>query len=129
MQLEDLKKLNADFAEDSFQMTKDFGKLFKKWMKKNPKLASLQSIHLPISILINLLNNCSENQMSKVLPELPDVFKRFMLPFLILKSSWGKIPDKAFAEEYTRLYELQFSDVSITEEIKQKFKEWYEGEK
>jgi hypothetical protein len=125
MDYEELKKLNIEFAEQTNEMTQEFVGIFRKWMKKNPSLTIVNSIHLPLNILINLIDT-ADDLGSKALPELPDVFKRFLMPFIILKTSWGKIPDKKFIKEYERIYQSQFGEFFPEEELKELFKKWIE---
>ena len=48
------------------------------------------------------------------------------MPFIILKTSWGKIPDKKFIKEYERIYQSQFGEFFPEEELKELFKKWIE---
>ena len=123
MDQEKMKKLNADFAEKSELLTKEFHGLFKKWMKKNPRLTMLMALNMPINALINICTEFEES--SKIFPDLPDVFFRMINPFIILKEKWGKVSNKEFFQEYIKIYESQFEDFFIDEEMKENFKKWH----
>jgi hypothetical protein len=129
MKIEELENLNEEFTKDFRKMTEEYIKLFKKYFKKNTKLCLVCSVHLPINIIMNLIKSCSDKQCSTVFPDLPDMMRRFFMPFFLLQGEWGKISDKKFAEEYDRLYHFQFGEFSIDEESKKNFEKWYESKK
>ena len=120
----DLEKLNAQFAKEAEELSKDFNKLFKKWFLKSPRLTMIMSAHLPINLIMHMI---SENlPVYEVFPELPDMFIRFVAPFIKLRKKWGKIPGSEFQKEYQELYESQFKDWIPNDEERQNFKDWFE---
>jgi hypothetical protein len=128
MQYDELKELNAKFAEETVKFNKEFSDLFKKWLKKSPRLAIVMSIHLPINMIMGVISLDEENDIYQVFPELPDMFIRFVAPFIKLRKQWGKISGDEFTKEYQRLYESQFDKFFMGEEEKKEFKNWFEKE-
>jgi|SRR6185436_6372940 len=127
MKDEDLKALSKEFHENSHKLMADFEKTFRKWYKKDPRLTIVQTIGLPLSTLANLAK--SNTNMSKAMPDLPDVLNRYLVPFNKIKMLWGVINDDEFFKEYYKAYQDQFEEFFITEEQKITFKEWYESGK
>jgi hypothetical protein len=127
MDLEQLKELNKDFAEETKQFNNEFIDLFKKWLENgNKRLAIINMVHLPLNGILNVIAEDKENVMCEVFPELPDMYVRFFMPFLKLKVLWGTIPNEKFVEEYSRLYQAQFDEWFSTEEERKQFREWFE---
>jgi hypothetical protein len=109
MNNQDLDTLYKEFYEKNEEMSKEFLELFKKWMNVDKKLAIITAVQLPVNLILNLMNT-SGNGMSHSFPELPHMMKRFLEPFFTLRKEWGKISDEKFAQEYIRIYELQFNE-------------------
>ncbi len=126
MEYEQLKRLNKTFAQETIEFNNDFFKLHRKWFKKSPRMTMVMSIHLPINMIMSMIGE-SEIPVHELFPELPDMFIRFVAPFIKLREKWGKIPGDEFAEEYQKLYESQFNKVFETDEDKEKFQKWFEG--
>lgn len=130
MDLKDLKKLNKQCAKETKEFFDDFIKLFKERMDKGDKrMAIVNMIHLPLNGIMNMISEDKKNLMCEVFPELPDMFIRFMMPFMKLKVLWGQIPNKEWAEEYGRLHASQFDDWFATPEEKKNFTNWFEDDR
>ena len=129
MDYEELEKLNKEFAQESYQIMQDFNEVFMKWFKKSPRTAIVIMIQFPINVLGMSINKIPENFHSKCFPELPDMMYRFMNPFITIREKWGKIPDKEFMEEYSKIYQAQFDDWFPSEEEKDKFNKWFKAQK
>lgn len=126
MDLDQLSQLNKEFAEQTQEMNGEFIDLFEKWKKKNFRLAIFNAIHLPINIILNIIERDKNSLMPKLFEDFPDVFERFLLPFVKIKDKWGKISSEKFAELYSKEYQKQFYPFFIDAETKENFKEWYE---
>jgi hypothetical protein len=126
MNFDDLKELNEKFSSEVAQFNTEFGDLFEKWLKKSPRMASIMIIHLPINGIMGALKD--NMPLHDMFPELPDVFIRFLNPFLKLRDNWGRISAKEFYEQYTKVYESQFDAFFVDKETKENFKEWFEKE-
>ncbi len=122
MDFETLSKLNAEYAKESQLFWDEFIDLWKKWMKKSPRLAVVNALHFPLNLIMNMI----DNGLPQAVPEVPDMMERFLTPMILLKDVWGKIPGKVFIEKYKALYESQWEKLGITPEMKKNFKEWYE---
>lgn len=101
-----LQKLYDKYADQRAEMHEDFVKLFRKWFKKSPRLAAINMIQLPMSLIINVFLR-NDTQIMELIPELPDYFISFMKPFEIIKDQWGKIPNEDFEKLYRQHYEAQ----------------------
>jgi hypothetical protein len=126
MNFDDLKELNEKFSSEVAQFNTEFGDLFKKWLQKSPRMASIMIIHLPINSIMGALED--NLPLHEMFPELPEVFIRFLNPFLKLRDNWGRISAKEFYEQYTKVYESQFDAFFVDKETKENFKEWFEKE-
>lgn len=127
MDYKKVEALNKVFAQESKEFNDDFFVLLKKWIKKSPRMCIIMSIHLPINIIMKSIAN--DDKMHVIFTDLPDMFIRFVAPFIKLRTKWGKISGKQFSEEYHQLYESQFDEFFPTEEEKENFKNWFEGKK
>lgn len=123
----DLEKLNKEYADQTKLMSHEFIEIFEKWLERNPRLAIVNGVHLPLHITINLIKRSSA-PISVLFPELPDMFIRFMKPFEILRDKWGKMPDKEFIEQYTKIYESQFDEWFPSEKEKENFEKWFKSQ-
>ena len=128
MNYEQLEQLNKQFSEETKEFYEDFVKVFRKHMKKSRRSAIVNMIHLPVNGILSIIAEDEKNVICEALPELPEVFIRFMNPFIKLKHLWGKIPNEQWAKEYGRLYSDQFEGCFPSEEEKKDFKEWFEGQ-
>jgi hypothetical protein len=124
MDYDNLKDLNEKFAKEAAEFVADFGNLFRKWILKSPRLASVMIIHIPINCIMGAIED--EVAIHDLFPDLPDVFIRFMMPFVKLQDRWGKVSGKEFADEYKKLYESQFSAWFINQEERKNFEKWFE---
>lgn len=127
MKDEDLKALSKEFHENAHKLMADFEKTFRKWYKKDSRLTIVSTIAIPLSTLSNMAQ--SNNNMSKAMPDLPDVLNRYLMPFNKIKMLWGVINDDEFFKEYGKAYQDQFEEFFINEQQKKTFKEWYEAGK
>ncbi len=127
MEFKEIEKLNKEFAKLTEKMTSDFITLFNKYMKKDPRATMILMLHLPLNLMLNIVDN-SKIDMNEIFPEFPDMYIRFMKPFIILREKWGKIPNKQFVKEYGELYEKQFNHLFPSEEYKNAFEIWIKGE-
>ena len=75
---------------------------------------------------MTLLNLDEENQFPKCIEDLPEVFERFVNPFVKLKSKWGKVSSKDFVKLYREEYEKQFNRIFHSQEEKENFQKWFE---
>lgn len=123
MDFEGMKKVNEKFANESKFFYKDFIELWEKWYKKSPRLSIVNTLHLPINLIMNML----DAGLPLVFPALPNMMERFLMPFILLKDVWGKIPPEKFREKYDLLYESQWDKVGFNEEEREAFKKWYEA--
>ena len=92
-------------------------------------MAIINMIHLPLNGVINVIAEDDQNIMCEAFPELPDMFIRFMAPFVKLKVLWGTIPNPEWAKEYGRLHSAQFDEWFPNAEEKKQFTEWFEANK
>jgi hypothetical protein len=125
MDYEDLQKLNKKFAIESSEFTQEFFKLHKKWLKKSPRMTMIMTLHLPINMIMNAIAD-NKIPVHEIFPELPDMFIRFVAPFIKLRTKWGKIPGDQFQKEYKELYESQFDKFFASKENMEFFKNWFE---
>lgn len=123
MNYEELKKLHEEFAKNSKKMNDEFTSMFKKWLKKDPRLTMLGMFTMPINLMCGALSTFEK--ASELFPEFPDVLIRQFKPFEKLKDKWGKIPSKKFFEEYAELYNSQFDKFFASEQDKKEFTDWY----
>jgi len=121
MDYEKLRILHEQFANDYAQISKEFGELFAKWLRKCPKTTIVASVHLPISIIMNLIESDKNGDVYEAFPELPQVLERFLAPFKVIEDQWGKISGKEFVELYSKLYEKQFDPWFPSKDDKEKF--------
>lgn len=129
MELKDLEELNAKCAKETKEFYDEFVKLFQKRMKKGDRrMAIVNMIHLPLNGILNVVSQDKNNILCEIFPELPDMFIRFMRPFLKLKVLWGQIPNSEWVKEYGRLHAAQFDDWFPNEEEKKAFTEWFESQ-
>jgi len=128
MEFDELKKLNKQAAKYTEDFYDDFVRLFQKHLKKSEKMAIVNMIQLPLNGILNVINRDKENLMCKIFPELPDMFIRFMKPFIKLKDLWGAIPNEEWVKEYGRIYSSQFDEWFPSQEDKKRFEEWFEKE-
>lgn len=128
MKLEDLKNLNEEYFELSKEFHKEFGELFDKWFKKAPGAALIHAIHLPLNAVLDLIEKDSCNVLPALLFELPNTFIRFMLPFMFLKSKWGKVSGKEFCKLYRKYYEKHFEEWFPNAQEKENFAKWFEDQ-
>jgi hypothetical protein len=120
-----LEELHLEYARQSQEFLQDFKKLADKWFKKSPRLAIMNTIHLPLFIIMSLIEESENNEVYNVFPELPYTFVRLVAPFIKLREKWGKIPGEQFFKEYRDLYESQFDEFFIDENIKENFKKHF----
>jgi hypothetical protein len=123
MNEKEMMELSEEFAKDMKNMTLEFYELFHKYVEKDHKTAVIMALHLPLNLILNFIKD-GNNTCSKAVEDLPGIFKRALIPFVTLEKEWGKIPDDKFVEEYTRIYELQFSKFEITDEDRENFKKF-----
>jgi len=129
MDLEELKKLNKQAASETEEFFNEFHKVYKKMFAKlNKRMAIINFIHLPLNGLMNMIEQDKDNVMCEVFPELPDMFARFMMPFIMLRHRWGKIPNEKFVEEYGKLHSSQFNSWFGNKESMEQFKKWFDAE-
>jgi len=128
MDLKELEQLNKDFAKETKEFFDDFITLFQKHMKKSKRTAIVNMIHLPLNGIMNVIAKDKDNLMCEIFPELPDMFIRFMRPFIKLAPLWGTIPNEEWVKEYARLHYAQFDEWFPNAEEKKKFTEWFEGQ-
>ncbi len=126
MDYETLSKLDKEFSEQAQEMTKEFSELFEKWKKRSLRLSVVMAIHMPINNILNMLNLDKQNVMQRLFEDLPDVFIRFLTPFVKIKNQWGKVSSEEFVKMYAREYENQFSSY---EDLEKQIKAWREGRK
>lgn len=129
MDYETLRELHKQFAEDSAQITTEFNELFAKWLKKCPRTTIVLSVHLPINIIMNLIESDENGDLYQVFPELPKVMERFLAPFKVIEDQWGKISGKEFAELFSKLYEKQFDTWFPSKDDKEKFAKAFPDER
>jgi hypothetical protein len=128
MDYDDLKDLNKEYAEITKRMGEEFYKLFKKYLTKHPRLTVVNAIHLPLNTVMNLIVQDKKNTLPKLMPDLPDVFNRFLMPFSIIGDKWGKISGDEFCKAYREEYEKNFDrHVGWSDEQRDAFKEWFEA--
>jgi hypothetical protein len=127
MDYAELETLNKEFAEQTKQMIEEFAELYQKWMKKDARTTLVHLGSLPINMLMTLMTN-GDNHVSKVFPELPDMYERYFMPFQVLKDKWGVIPDSKFVEEYGKVYQSQFTAFFPDEQEKKNFERWYKAQ-
>ena len=120
-----LEELNKKFARESEELQFEFAALFRKWMKKSPRITAINAFNLPINLFLNVIADFED--IHEIFPELPMVYMRMVYPFTKLRKDWGKIPNKEFVKKYSELYESQFNDWFQSEEDKENFKKWFEG--
>jgi len=128
MNLEELEQLNKQCAKETQEFYDDFIKVFRKHMKKSKRMAIVNMIHLPLNGIMNVIASDEKNLMCEIFPELPDMFIRFMRPFIKLKVLWGQIPNEEWVKEYGRLHSAQFDEWFPNAEEKKNFTEWFEGQ-
>ncbi len=109
MDNKDMENTKKDFKNQTENLVKDFMIIFQKQMEKDPRLAMTNMLHLPLNLMLNIVYN-SKIDMYKIFPNFPEVYIRFMQPFVTVKERWGKIPNKQFVEEYTKIYEELITD-------------------
>lgn len=130
MELKDLEALNKKCAKETEEFFDEFNKVYKKMFKKlDKRMAIVNFIHLPLNGIMNIIAQDKDGAMCKIFPELPDMFIRFMRPFIKLRKSWGKISNEEFVKEYGRLHAAQFDEWFPNEEEKKNFTEWFEQQK
>lgn len=129
MDLDDLSKLNRQYADDTRQMFQEFIELFQKWKKKDARIAMINCLHMPINTLMNILLQDEESLMPIAFKDFPDVFERFLNPFVKIKNKWGKISSNEFAKLYQKEYEKQFGDeLGFSKKQIESFRKWFEKE-
>lgn len=128
MDYEELSALNKEFAEMMSQMGNEFTELFRKWITKSPRLGMIGLVHLPINVIMMLMDKDEKNVLPHVFPEFPQMFARFLLPVIHLHSEWGKVSSKEFAELYGVEYQKQFKEFIPDEKKMKDFKEWFEAD-
>jgi len=127
--LKDLEYLNKKYAEETEEFFKEFHKVYKKMFNKGDKrMAIVNFIHLPLNGIMQMIQADKKGMMCEIFPELPDMFIRFMRPFIKLRKVWGKIPNEEFVKEYGRLHAKQFDEWFPNEEEKKNFTEWFENQ-
>jgi len=125
MDLEKLAELNAEFAKDAEQMSEEFLELFQKWKKKSTRLTVIMAIHMPLNIIMSMLFIDKDNHFPRLMEDFPDIFVRFLKPFVKIKDQWGKISSKEFVSAYKKEYESQFDPLFFDQEQKEIFKKWF----
>lgn len=130
MNLEELEKLKKEAAQETEEFNNAFVELFKeRYENGNKRMAIINMLHLPINGIINMIDQDKKNLMCEILPELPDMFIRFMMPFTKIKHLWGKIPNEEFVNEYGKIYQSQFEEWFPTDEHKKNFEDWFNADK
>lgn len=129
MDIKDLQKLNVEFAKFSQEFNDEFINLAQKYLRRDKRSAIVNMVHLPLNLIMNIIAMDDKNVMPKIFPELPDMFIRFMRPFIKLKVLWGQIPNAEWASEYKRLHSAQFDEWFPSEEEKRNFTQWFEGKR
>lgn len=119
MDSNELKESNAEFAKHSKEFLIDMEKVYTKWMEKDLGVATIMTLEMPLDFLLSIMKN--KINLSKMFPDLPDVFMRMVMPFDKLKPKWGKIPDEEFADEYARLYQMECGKHFLIPFIKNNF--------
>lgn len=125
MDYKQLSQLNKEFAELTAQMNDEFNELFQKWVEKNPRIAIVNGIHMPLNIVLNLIAQDKDNFLPEIMPDLPYVFMRFAYPFAKIKKNWGKKSGLQFVEEYGKEYVKLFADRFASDEERKNFEEWF----
>lgn len=125
MDYEELSELNKEFADLTAQMTKEFTALFQKWLRKHPRVTIVNSVHLPLNLILNLIAEDHKNILPHMMPDLPNVFMRFAYPFSKIKNNWGKISGEEFVKAYGVEHGKLFGKMFESEEAKQQFLDWY----
>lgn len=129
MDYEELSELNKEFADMTVEMNREFLEIFQKWLKKSPRLASVNSIHLPLNLILSLIDKDEENILPKIVDDLPMVFLKFAYPFTKLKDKWGKISGKEFVKLYGEEHSKLYSKFFKSEEERENFARWFEADK
>src|ERR1700679_2140137 len=97
MDYEKLSELHEEFAKQTIEMNNEFIVLFEKWKKKSLRLSAVMAIHMPINLIMNLIQQDKNSAIPRLFEDLPEVFERFLNPFVKIKEKWGKISSKEFA--------------------------------
>src|SRR5271170_3360135 len=108
MDLKELSKINKEFADQAAEMSKEFSDLFEKWKKKSLRFSVIMAIHMPINIIMNMLYLDKNNHLPRLVENFPDIFERFLTPFMKIKDQWGKVSSREFTDLYKIEYEKQF---------------------
>lgn len=126
MDIDQLSQINKEFAEHSRQMHEEFLDVFKKWQKKSFRLSIVMALHLPMNLILNLMNIDEKDHIPRLVEDLPDMMLRFLSPFAKIRDSWGKISSKEFSALYGVEYQKQFDEFFPTKEYKDAFQKWFE---
>jgi hypothetical protein len=125
MNINDFEDFSKKFKDESMQLNKEFIKLFKKWLKKSPKLAVLNLLNMPLNLMLNIMTTSNVN-FYELIPDLPSVYIRSIAPFIILKDEYEKLTNKEFVDKYQKLYESQFDKNFLNNDQKKEFKKWFD---
>lgn len=127
MNFEHLEELNKEFASELSEIQKEFNEVFQKWIKKAPRTCIVSILSLPLGIIFTLMQQ-KDGVIEGIFPELPDVWERYLSPWILLKEKWGKISSEQFMKEYGDLYESQFKAWFLSNEEKEAFHKWYRAQ-
>lgn len=127
MNYDQLVELNKEFAQESVELQDEFTELFEKWLRKSPRLALVSFLSLPIGIILTLMEK-KDGAIEELFPDLPNVWRRYLSPWIALRDKWGKIPSQQFIEEYGKLHSEQYDEWFPSKEEKAAFTEWYKGQ-
>lgn len=106
----DQSKQFKEFCQNSEKIAEEFYDLIERWAKKDLRLAVVNAINLPLSVILNLILEDKEKALCKLFPELPETFLRFFKPFEKIKDKWGKISNEEFFYLYQKNYKKQFEE-------------------
>jgi len=80
---------------------------------------------MPLNIIMSMLFIDKDNHFPRLMEDFPDIFVRFLKPFVKIKDQWGKISSKEFVSAYKKEYESQFDPLFFDQEQKEIFKKWF----
>ena len=112
MDLKLINEINPELGNLLEEFHQEYLGILSKWMMKSPQTAIIGFVNFPLNAIMQLILSDEEQQLVELLPDLPDIFIRFMFPFTEIKDKWGKVSNEEFCKLYDEHYERQFDNRS-----------------
>lgn len=126
MDYKELEQHHKKFSDLSQKLMHEYMEVCMRHFKDNPRMTMVVTLSMSVNIIMEMYMTAG-NTMTQILPDLPDIFIRYMKPFEKIKESWGKVTPEEFIKLYGEEHSAQFNNVP--EKIREDIKEIYRLDK